>query len=504
MATIAEKLAESLEQLKHLQDEEGFLVLHGTEQISRIHLNRLLSEGWLKEVVKGWYIASRPGMEGDTTDWYTSYWMFIAKYCDFRFGKKWSLTAEQSLDLHSGDTTIPLQTIIRNPEGNNNITQLLYGTTLFNLKAKLPADLHVHTEYGVQMYSLPEALVFASPTYFRQKTVSARTCLQMIKDESEILGILADEGASTRAARLIGAFRNIGREKIADNILDYMKRLGYDIREEDPFENKLENVSLVPVSPYVARISLMWENMRQVVIDNFPVPNAVPTDIDGILKDIDDKYMQDAYHSLSIEGYKVSDKLIEKVRSGNWNPKVDDKEANDALVARGYYQAFQAVKGTIRRILEGVNSGTAVDEDHGRWYFEMWQPMVAAGIFKPSSIVGYRNRPVYIRGSRHTPMNYEAVRDVMPEYFRLLRAELHPAVRAILGHFFLGFIHPYSDGNGRMSRFIMNVMLATGGYSWTVIPVEMRNDYMESLEKASIESNIANFARLIARLLDSQ
>ena len=501
MATVAERLAESLKQLKLLQDAENFVVLHGTDQLSRVHLTRLLSEGWLKEVIKGWYIASRPGMEGDTTDWYTSYWAFISKYCASRFGKKWSLTAEQSLDLHSGDTTVPMQTIIRNPEGNNNVTQLLYGTNLFNLKANLPVYTYIHPEYGVRMYSLAEALVFVSPSFFRQHPISARTCLQMVKDESEIYGILADEGASKRAGRLVGAFRNIGRDKIANNILGYMKRLGYDIREEDPFEDKVENISPIPVSPYVARLTLMWNNMRQVVIDNFPAPDTQPVDIKELLRQLDDKYTEDAYHSLSIEGYKVSDELIGKVKSGNWNPKEEDKDAHNALVARGYYQAFLAVRNTIVKIAEGTDAGTAVDEDHGNWYFEMWQPMVAAGLYKPSSIVGYRNRPVYIRGSRHTPMNYEVVRDAMPEYFRLLREEKHPAVRAILGHFMFGFIHPYNDGNGRMSRFIMNAMLSTGGYTWTIIPVEKRKVYMEALEKASIEGDIADFTRLIADLI---
>jgi hypothetical protein len=501
MATVAERLAESLKQLKLLQDAENFVVLHGTDQLSRVHLTRLLSEGWLKEVIKGWYIASRPGMEGDTTDWYTSYWAFISKYCASRFGKKWSLTAEQSLDLHSGDTTVPMQTIIRNPEGNNNVTQLLYGTNLFNLKANLPVYTYIHPEYGVRMYSLAEALVFVSPSFFRQHPISARTCLQMVKDESEIYGILADEGASKRAGRLVGAFRNIGRDKIANNILGYMKRLGYDIREEDPFEDKVENISPIPVSPYVARLTLMWNNMRQVVIDNFPAPDTQPVDIKELLRQLDDKYTEDAYHSLSIEGYKVSDELIGKVKSGNWNPKEEDKDAHNALVARGYYQAFLAVRNTIVKIAEGTDAGTAVDEDHGNWYFEMWQPMVAAGLYKPSSIVGYRNRPVYIRGSRNTPMNYEAVRDAMPEYFRLLREEKHPAVRAILGHFMFGFIHPYNDGNGRMSRFIMNAMLSTGGYTWTIIPVEKRKVYMEALEKASIEGDIADFTRLIADLI---
>ena len=77
----------------------------------------------------------------------------------------------------------------------------------------------------------------------------------MVKDESEIYGILANEGASTRAGRLVGAFRNIGRDKIANNILGLMKRLGYDVREEDPFEDKVESISPFPISPYVARIN---------------------------------------------------------------------------------------------------------------------------------------------------------------------------------------------------------------------------------------------------------
>lgn len=257
MATISEKIAESLKVLKQLQDEEGFVILHGTEQISRIHLTRLLNSGWLKEVIKGWYIASRPGMEGDTTDWYTSYWAFVSKYCNSRFEDHWSLAPEQSLDLWSGNTTVPLQTIIRNPQGNNNVINLLYGTSLFNLKAYLPSKMYVNSEFGVRMYSLAEALVFVSPTYYLKNPISVRTCLLSVKDESEILGILADKGASLRAGRLAGAFRNVGRNQTADNIIKYMRRMGYDVREEDPFKDKSVGVPPVAVSPYVARISLM-------------------------------------------------------------------------------------------------------------------------------------------------------------------------------------------------------------------------------------------------------
>ena len=134
------------------------------------------------------------------------------------------------------------------------------------------------------------------------------------------------------------------------------------------------------------------------------------------------------------------------------------------------------------------------------WYIEMWRPFVDAGIIKLSDIMGYRNRPVYIKNSRHVPPASHKVLDYMDEYFECLKNEEYASVRAVLGHFFLTWIHPFNDGNGRMARFVMNAMLTTGGYSWTVIPVSERNRYMTALEKASVEGDITDFSKLIAEL----
>jgi hypothetical protein len=50
-----------------------------------------------------------------------------------------------------------------------------------------------------------------------------------------------------------------------------------------------------------------------------------------------------------------------------------------------------------------------------------------------------------------------------------------------------------------MARFLMNVMLASGGYPWTVIRVEDRTSYPDALDRASIDTDIRPFAKFIAQ-----
>jgi Fic family protein len=89
----------------------------------------------------------------------------------------------------------------------------------------------------------------------------------------------------------------------------------------------------------------------------------------------------------------------------------------------------------------------------------------------------------------------------MPAFFDLLREEPHPAVRVVLGHFIFVYIHPYMDGNGGGGRFLMNTMMASGGYPWTVIPVSDRNAYVNALEKESVCEDIRPFADFLAGLV---
>jgi hypothetical protein len=249
----------------------------------------------------------------------------------------------------------------------------------------------------------------------------------------------------------------------------------------------------------------MWQEMREPIIEHFPSSPGLPKNVDQYLKRVEDVYVTDAYHSLSIEGYRVSPELIERVRSGTWNPDDDenDQEHRNALAARGYWQAYQAVRDDIEKILHGENPGNVVDADHQIWYREMFGPSITAGILKPADLAGYRNSRVHIRRSMHVPPSYEAARDTMPTYFDLLIEEPEASVRVVLGHFIFVYIHPYMDGNGRMARFLMNAMLASGGYPWTVVPLQERDAYMAALEDASVKQDIKPFTQFLAKLVDA-
>lgn len=502
MAKPSQKLADSLEMLKALQDK-GIAAIQAS-QLSRIHRERLQKQGFLKEVMKGWYIPTSPLDErGEVTVWYASFWDFCASYLTERFGKDWCIAPEQSLLLHAGNRTVPAQLLVRSPRGGNKPTSLLHNSSIFDMRAAMPKPEQTVELDGLRLYSPATALVEAGATVFQRQGNDARIVLAMVPDASEILSRLLEGGHSVIAGRLAGAFRNIGHDRIADDIIKSMEAAGYTIRESDPFETPLE-ISLPKreASPYPGRIRLLWQTMRDDIIGNFPDSPGQPDDENTYLKRVEDVYVTDAYHSLSIEGYRVSTELIERVRSGQWNPdSEEDRLHRDAMAAHGYYQAFQSVKKGIRDTLEYGNPGTVAERDHGDWYRKLFAPSVTAGILGDGDLAGYRNSQVFIRRSSHIPLPPAAVRATMPVFFELIKQEPDSAVRAVLGHFVFVYIHPYTDGNGRMARFLMNVMLAGGGYPWTVVPVERREDYMAALEHASVRQDINPFSAFLGELV---
>lgn len=235
MPTPSEKLAESLEALKSLQDSGAVAIR--SRDLTRTHRERLVRQGFLQEIIKGWYISSRPDENtGESTDWYASFWQFCASYLESRFGQDWCLSPEQSLSLHAGNWTVPKQLLVRAKKPTNNVTALPHDTSLLDVRAELPEKQDTATTDKLRLFSLPAALIACAQGSYRQKPIDVRTALAMIGDASEVLERLLEGGHSTIAGRLAGAFRNIGRDSIANDILKTMKAAGYDVRENDPFE----------------------------------------------------------------------------------------------------------------------------------------------------------------------------------------------------------------------------------------------------------------------------
>ena len=495
-----EKLAESLAALQHLQN--GGRRVFRSRELSRTHRERLLRNGFLREVMKGWLMSFSPSVsDGDSTPWYASFWEFCASYCEDRFDDAWHLSPEQSVLLHAENTVIPKQVVVYSPKGTNHTMNLLFGTSLYDLKQpeiRVAADVSVKDR--LRLFSPAAALVKIPEAFFSRTPIETQVVLASIREASDMLRLLLDGGHSAKAGQIAGAFRHIGRPQVADEIVTTMKSAEYDVRETDPFAPEQTFSGLRTVTaPIVGRMCAMWESMRAAVVEISPIAPGLPRDKAEYLRFVEDMYKSDAYHSLSIEGYSVTPELIERVQR-DWDPDhhEEDRKSRDALAARGYWQAFKNVKQTVAEVIAGGNAGSLVRTAHREWYLELFQPCVAAGLIKASALAGYRSNPVYLRTSRYVPPRWEAVRDAMPELFDLLEHEQEPGVRAVLGHCLLGYIHPYPDGNGRMARFLMNAMLASGGYPWTVIRVEDRDAYLAALDAASIEMNIEPFAGFIA------
>jgi hypothetical protein len=495
-----EKLAGSLAELHDLQ-KSGRRVFRSRE-LSRTHRERLLRNGFLREVIKGWLMSSSPSArEGDSTPWYASFWEFCAGYCQDRFDDAWHLSPEQSVLLHAQNTVIPTQVVIYSRKGMNHTMKLLFGTSIYDLKQpEMPPAADVSVKDGLRLFSPAAALVKISEAFFARNPIETQVVLAGVREASDVLRLLLNGGHSGKAGQLAGAFRRIGRPEIADEIVRTMKSAGYDVRETDPFTPE-QTFGVLPTvrAPIVGRIHAMWESMRGVIVETFPKAPGLPRNRGEYLRFVDDMYKSDAYHSLSIEGYSVTPTLIERVQRGDWNPDHHDadRQSRDALAARGYWQAFQKVKETVGEVIAGGNPGVLTRSAHTDWYRELFQPCVAAGLIEAGALAGYRNNPVYLRTSRYVPPRWEAVRDAMPALFDLLEHEHEPAVRAVLGHWLFGYIHPYPDGNGRMARFLTNAMLASGGYPWTVIRVEDRDAYLAALDRASIDMKIEPFAEFI-------
>lgn len=472
--------------------------------LARTDREKLERAGWLMRLMKGWYLLVPGGAVGDSTPYYACYWEFVRRYLENRFGSDYCLSAEASLRRHLDPNTVPRQLSVQAGRGGTDTLNWPFGTSAITWQPRSLPD-RVETIGGINVYPLTDAIVHVPASAWRTDPMEMEIALRAVRSPESLAQAVVVANSTASAERIIGAFEFMDDHDAAQRILDEVAAAGLRPQPRNPFDHetpKLGSGRVRPASPYEARVTALWAEMRDAVIATFPeAPGLEDADRETWLRRMEDIYVHDAYHSLSIEGYRITPALVERIREGRWDPEHDagDASERDALAARGYAGAFDLVEHAVGEIVDGADAGDLAANRYREWFRALFQPSVDAGIISAADLVGFRRGPVYIRGAWHVPPPAEAVTDAMEAWEGCLGAETNSAVRAILGHFLLTYIHPYMDGNGRLARFLLNTQLASGGYPWTVIRSEpnSRTRYMKALDRASTERDIVPFTECV-------
>ncbi|HVB11298.1 MAG TPA: Fic family protein [Bacillota bacterium] len=170
---------------------------------------------------------------------------------------------------------------------------------------------------------------------------------------------------------------------------------------------------------------------------------------------------------------------------------------------------------SLREHAEAVNLAVAVDA-----IFEMTRsldPPLSAGVIRDLHLLvlrdiqreeagRYRREPVRISGSAYPTTEPLHIEEAMAAYDAWLTTDSQPAdpiLRAALAHTWLVNIHPFIDGNGRVARLAMNVVLLRAGCPLATIWKEDRPRYYDALE-TSHSGDLSDWIVLLAdRVRDS-
>jgi Fic family protein len=121
---------------------------------------------------------------------------------------------------------------------------------------------------------------------------------------------------------------------------------------------------------------------------------------------------------------------------------------------------------------------------------------------KPELAGLVRQSQVRIAGSRFVPPAPFELDLLLGEFFvwfRRAQKSLHPVILAALVHLKLVTLHPFGDGNGRVCRIAMNLVLYRKGFPMLDIPYERRSGYYRALERAQMQGDEFVFVRWFLR-----
>lgn len=120
---------------------------------------------------------------------------------------------------------------------------------------------------------------------------------------------------------------------------------------------------------------------------------------------------------------------------------------------------------------------------------------------RPSSAPGQFKTHDNRAGDTHF-VSFDRVRGTLRRGFDMSRAIVHPFARAVFMLFVTSEVHPFADGNGRISRIMMNAELTAAGQSKVIVPTVFRPDYIGALRRLSRNGDPDVLIAAMTRLRD--
>jgi Fic family protein len=225
---------------------------------------------------------------------------------------------------------------------------------------------------------------------------------------------------------------------------------------------------------------------KKALLDSFrPLPKALLTNLTEWFR------VELTYTSNALEGNTLT--AIETAIIIEKGITIGGKTIQEHLEATNHAKAFDF-------IMDFVKNGPGAITEKSIVHIH---DIILKGI-DDTNVGRYRNCAVRILGSRTVLPNPAKVPELMVDFVTWLNSTpIHPVELAALAHYKLVTIHPFVDGNGRIARLLMNLILLIHGYPPAVISVADRAAYINALEKAQIGGSTDDYMNLIINAVNS-
>jgi len=208
----------------------------------------------------------------------------------------------------------------------------------------------------------------------------------------------------------------------------------------------------------------------------------------ALLKNLDDWYRVElTYTSNAIEGNTLTRQETAQVIEKDIS--VEGKTLNELLETKNHSQAVDFVVNFARKNKTREVVSLFVILDIHKLILQKIDDANAGKL---------RTVPVHIAGSTAVMPNSAKMPELMDGLIVWFKENgTHSATKAVEAHYRLVSIHPFTDGNGRVARLLMNLVLLQNNFPALIVPKESRRAYITSLEKGQTTGDTGDYYKFM-------